>query len=101
MRTSGDTIGQASHEAHQMRRRRSKAPTKRTVAVNVITIFIDHLHDTRLRLSPVAETTKFRTEQQDAVGIGWVRSVIELLAHDQQSGDVASLSSGLIGSDSD
>ena len=46
-----------------MRRKSNKAPTKRTVAVSVITVFIAHLLDARLRLSPVAENTKFHTEQ--------------------------------------
>jgi hypothetical protein len=92
MRTSGGAIVWASHPTHQMRRRRSKAPTKRTVAVNVITMFIDHLLGTRLRLSPVAGNTKFRTEQQDTLRIGWISSVIELLAHQQQRGDGASFS---------
>jgi hypothetical protein len=82
MGTSGGAIVWASHQTHQMRRRSSKAPTKRTVAVNVITMFIDHLLGARLRLSPVVGNTKFRTEQQDTRRIGWMRSFIELLAYE-------------------
>jgi hypothetical protein len=84
-----------------MRRRSSKAPSKRTLAVKIITMFIGHLLDTRLRPSPVAENTKFRTEQRDAVGIGRIRSFIELLAYEQQPGDGALFSWGLIEFDSD
>jgi hypothetical protein len=100
-RTSGGTIVQASLQIHQMRRRRSKAPIKRTVAVNVITMFMDHLLDARLRLSPVAGNTKFRAEQREAVRIGQIRSVIELLAQEQQTGDGASFCWRLTGFDSD
>jgi hypothetical protein len=49
----------------------------------------------------MAESTKFRTEQRDAVRIGRIGSFIELLAHDRQSGVGASFIWGLIGSDSD
>jgi hypothetical protein len=46
---------------HHIRRSKSKAPSKRAVAVNIITTFIDHLLDACLRLSPRMEKTKFHT----------------------------------------
>lgn len=91
----------ASYEAHQIRRRSSKAPIKRTVAVNVITSFIDHLLNARLRLSPEAESTKFRSGQRGTLVIGQIGSFIELLAHEKETSQITSLIRGLIGFDSD
>ena len=54
------------------------------MAVNVITTFIDHLLDTRLRLSSQVESTKFHTAQRHAVITERICYVIELLADQQK-----------------
>jgi hypothetical protein len=73
----------------------------RTAAVNVITSFIDHLLGARPRLIPEGESTKFRSEQRDAVVLGRICSFIKLLAHEEQSSLLTSLSWRLIRFDSD
>lgn len=70
---------------HHIRRSKSKAPSKKAVAVNIITTFINHLLDARLSLSPRIENTKFRTTQRYTVMTERIRCVIELLAHQQKS----------------
>ena len=52
------------------------------MAVSVITTFMDHLLDARLRLSLQLESTKFHTTQRDAVMIGRIRYIIEPLEYE-------------------